>query len=290
MTCAGCASRIEKTLNRLDGVNATVNLATEKASVAFDPDVVSADDLLAAVESIGYGAALPDSARRGRGRRRGRTPPAIVAATADRRRRARRAGAGDVDDPRRAVPELAMGCVRAGHAGGDVGGVPVPPDRVEERPPGGSVDGHPRVGRRSRGLRLEHLRVVLHRRRRRRHEDDDDVDTDPRRHPPSVLRGRVGDRGPHPRRSLLRGARQASCRWRAPRPAGTRRHDRHGRDRLRRTRRTADRRVACRRSLRRAARRTNRHRRRRHRRRLGSRCIAADRGERARSMSSPEAP
>ncbi|HEY0519323.1 MAG TPA: heavy metal translocating P-type ATPase, partial [Ilumatobacteraceae bacterium] len=58
MTCAGCASRIEKALNDLDSVTATVNLATEKASVAFDPSVVSADDLRTAVESIGYGAAL----------------------------------------------------------------------------------------------------------------------------------------------------------------------------------------------------------------------------------------
>ena len=62
MTCAGCASRIEKTLNKLDGVNATVNFATEKAAVAFDPGAVSTADLLAAVESIGYGAALPAAA------------------------------------------------------------------------------------------------------------------------------------------------------------------------------------------------------------------------------------
>jgi P-type Cu+ transporter len=62
MSCAACASRIEKTLNRLDGVNATVNFATEKASVAFDPAVVSTDDLRVAVESIGYGAELPSTA------------------------------------------------------------------------------------------------------------------------------------------------------------------------------------------------------------------------------------
>jgi P-type Cu+ transporter len=62
MTCAGCASRIEKSLNQIDGVNATVNLATEKASVAFDPDVVSTDELVSAVESIGYGATLPAAA------------------------------------------------------------------------------------------------------------------------------------------------------------------------------------------------------------------------------------
>ena len=56
MTCAACAARIETKLNRLDGVTATVNYATEKASVEFDPVVVSTDDLRAAVESIGYRA------------------------------------------------------------------------------------------------------------------------------------------------------------------------------------------------------------------------------------------
>jgi len=59
MTCAACANRIEKKLNRLDGVTATVNYATEKANVSFDPSVASSDALIAAVESIGYGALLP---------------------------------------------------------------------------------------------------------------------------------------------------------------------------------------------------------------------------------------
>jgi len=59
MTCAACANRIEKKLNRLDGVTATVNYATEKANVSFDPTVASSDALIAAVESIGYGALLP---------------------------------------------------------------------------------------------------------------------------------------------------------------------------------------------------------------------------------------
>ncbi|MCW1958261.1 MAG: heavy-metal-associated domain-containing protein, partial [Mycobacterium sp.] len=40
MTCASCAARIEKKLNRIDGVSATVNFATEKAKVAF-PDTVT---------------------------------------------------------------------------------------------------------------------------------------------------------------------------------------------------------------------------------------------------------
>lgn len=58
MTCAACASRIENKLNRLDGVGASVNYATEKASVVFDPTVVSTGDLRTAVEAIGYGADL----------------------------------------------------------------------------------------------------------------------------------------------------------------------------------------------------------------------------------------
>jgi P-type Cu+ transporter len=59
MTCASCANRIERKLNRLDGVTATVNYATEKARVEFDPDAVAPDDLVAAVEAVGYAAALP---------------------------------------------------------------------------------------------------------------------------------------------------------------------------------------------------------------------------------------
>jgi Cu+-exporting ATPase len=60
MTCAGCAARIERRLNELDGVEATVNLATEKAAVAFDAERVDLTSLVAAVESAGYGAAPTD--------------------------------------------------------------------------------------------------------------------------------------------------------------------------------------------------------------------------------------
>jgi P-type Cu+ transporter len=59
MTCASCAARIEKRLNKLEGVEATVNFATERASVLFDPARATSDELLAAVESAGYRAALP---------------------------------------------------------------------------------------------------------------------------------------------------------------------------------------------------------------------------------------
>lgn len=55
MTCASCSARIEKKLNRLDGVTATVNLATEKAKVAYAPGVEVAD-LVAMVQKLGYTA------------------------------------------------------------------------------------------------------------------------------------------------------------------------------------------------------------------------------------------
>ncbi|HET7690595.1 MAG TPA: heavy metal translocating P-type ATPase [Nocardioidaceae bacterium] len=58
MTCASCANRIERKLNKLDGVTATVNYATEKAKVSFPFDV-SPDLLVSTVEQAGYGATLP---------------------------------------------------------------------------------------------------------------------------------------------------------------------------------------------------------------------------------------
>ena len=58
MTCASCASRIEKKLNRMDGVTATVNYATEKATVSIDGDV-TAEQLIATVEKTGYTAEVP---------------------------------------------------------------------------------------------------------------------------------------------------------------------------------------------------------------------------------------
>ena len=69
MTCASCANRIERKLNKLDGVTATVNYATEKAKVSY-PGSVSTDDLLRTVEAAGYAAALP-------------TPPDAPAAEAE---------------------------------------------------------------------------------------------------------------------------------------------------------------------------------------------------------------
>jgi P-type Cu+ transporter len=59
MTCASCANRIERKLNTLDGVSASVNYALERAAVEFDPDAVAPTELVAAVEAAGYEATLP---------------------------------------------------------------------------------------------------------------------------------------------------------------------------------------------------------------------------------------
>ncbi|THA62993.1 copper-translocating P-type ATPase [Streptomyces sp. A0642] len=59
MTCASCAARIEKKLNRMDGVEATVNYATEKARVSYRSEDVSVQDLIATVEKTGYTAHEP---------------------------------------------------------------------------------------------------------------------------------------------------------------------------------------------------------------------------------------
>lgn len=65
MTCANCSARVEKELNQQKGVKkATVNLATEKATVSYEPQATSTDHLIHSVEDIGYGAILYDDAHR----------------------------------------------------------------------------------------------------------------------------------------------------------------------------------------------------------------------------------
>ena len=80
MTCSSCAGRVEKSLNELEGVEATVNFATERATVEFDAERVEPEALLGAVEKVGYGTSLP-SAELGREERPEEDP------TADLRRR-----------------------------------------------------------------------------------------------------------------------------------------------------------------------------------------------------------
>ncbi|MFI9649441.1 heavy metal translocating P-type ATPase [Streptomyces sp. NPDC052040] len=62
MTCAACVKRVEKKLGKLDGVTATVNLATGRARVSHPPEV-GPEALIAAVEQAGYTAALPEPPR-----------------------------------------------------------------------------------------------------------------------------------------------------------------------------------------------------------------------------------
>ncbi len=79
MTCASCAARIEKKLNRIEGVTATVNYATEKARVHF-PDGVTAADLIATVEATGYTAEVPAPPAQDQGAVIGATEPNDAAA------------------------------------------------------------------------------------------------------------------------------------------------------------------------------------------------------------------
>lgn len=58
MTCTSCSSRVERKLNKLDGVEASVNFATETAAIDFDPAQVSREELIEVVKKTGYGARL----------------------------------------------------------------------------------------------------------------------------------------------------------------------------------------------------------------------------------------
>ncbi len=60
MTCASCANRVERRLNELDGVDASVNYATEKATVEYDPAAVEPHQMVEAVDETGYQAVLPE--------------------------------------------------------------------------------------------------------------------------------------------------------------------------------------------------------------------------------------
>jgi Cu+-exporting ATPase len=82
MTCSSCANRVEKRLNGLDGVAATVNFATERATVSFDPERIAPEELVEAVSDVGYSASLP--AQRGEAEE---DSPAAADPTADLRRR-----------------------------------------------------------------------------------------------------------------------------------------------------------------------------------------------------------
>ena len=230
MTCASCANRIERNLNKLDGVSASVNYATETASVEFDA-AVEPEALLAAVEAAGYQAVLP--VRRAGGGRGDRRDGAAAAAPA-RLARADAPGARDGDDPAAAVRQLAVAVADARRAGRRVGRVAVPPRRLGQPQARGGDDGHADLARRARRLRVVALRAVHRRRRHARHDDELRPRAGARRGRRRDLpRGRHRGDGVHARRPLLRGARQAPRRRRAE---GAARAGRQGRRAARRRR------------------------------------------------------
>lgn len=54
MTCTSCSARVERKLNKMEGVEAQVNFATETASVLYDAEELTTDDLVATIEAAGY--------------------------------------------------------------------------------------------------------------------------------------------------------------------------------------------------------------------------------------------
>src|SRR5699024_8215244 len=55
MTCAACSSRIEKVLNKMEGVDAQINLTTEKAQISYNPEMSSEQEIEEKIEKLGYG-------------------------------------------------------------------------------------------------------------------------------------------------------------------------------------------------------------------------------------------
>ncbi len=78
MTCASCAARVEKRLNRLDGVQASVNYATERAAISFDAERVDVEELVAAVERAGYHAQPPRPQARATGESESGDPTSVL--------------------------------------------------------------------------------------------------------------------------------------------------------------------------------------------------------------------
>ena len=92
MTCASCVNRIERFLRRADGVSeAVVNLATERATVRFDPGLIDRSGIVAAIEAAGYDvprSSAADTTGAGTSAAAGETRAADATASADERRRA----------------------------------------------------------------------------------------------------------------------------------------------------------------------------------------------------------
>jgi Cu+-exporting ATPase len=188
MTCASCAARIERRLNKLDGVEASVNYATELARVVA-PAGITVGDLTKEVEACGYEvipppAPAPHTAHGDHGDDHGgghdghgAAGPAHHAELDDRDLRQRVLVSAALTLPvfmLAMVPPLQFDhwqWLSLTLAAPVVvwGGLAVPPGRVGQPAPRRGHHGHPHLGGHAGRLRLVALRPVLHRRRRRRH-------------------------------------------------------------------------------------------------------------------------
>ena len=141
MTCASCAARIEKKLNRMDGVTAIGELRDREGQGHRSPSTVTPADLIAQVEATGYTARRPAAAQHARrSASASRTTSSDDPTRALRQRllvsaRARRPGDRDGDDPGAAVRRLAVAVAHARRAGRHLGRVAVPPGGVDEPAP-----------------------------------------------------------------------------------------------------------------------------------------------------------
>ena len=273
MSCAACAVRVERGLNKLEGVEATVNYATERASVRFDAGRVTPDELVAAVEAAGYAARLPGSAP-------------VTTDDAAPALRLRLAVAAVLSAPVLALAmipalqfdywqwlSLALATPVVLWAGLAL------PSRCLAEPAASRGDhGHAHLARHADALGLVADRALLPRRRRGRSAHAVRARHRARcRRRHDLLRGGGGRHDLHAARALSRGARPAPLRRGAARAARAGRQGRRGA--RRRGPRAADphRRAAGRRPLRRAAGREGGHRRRRRGGLLGGRPGAPDR-------------
>ena len=193
MTCGACAARIERRLNRLDGVAATVNYATGRAYFASTGGRDPAE-LIGVIESAGY-TAEPPAPPSPDGQQHGPADPGAGPA-ARGLRPAGRGGHRAVHGPGRAVPRLAVGEPAAGRAGRDLGRLAAVPGRLVRARPRRRHHGHPGQRGRRRVVLLVGVRAAVRRRGRDRDEDVVRLHLRPGQRGHAVPGGRRrGDRG-----------------------------------------------------------------------------------------------
>src|SRR5674476_1366160 len=194
MTCASCAVRIEKKLNKLDGVSATVNYATEKAKVTY-AGTVSPQDLVNTVEATGYTAALP--------------APKVSSAVAA----AGEAEQGEKDDEVSRLRQRPVAGPDPGFPRRGMGRVPVPPRCVHQRPPRCCDDGHLDLGGYQRCVAVVVVGAVPWHCRDARHPDElQPLALTGECYEQHLSRSRVRGHRVDPVRSLLRGEGQEALR------------------------------------------------------------------------------